>query len=335
MFFFVSMIFYDHLILACQIAIITSSLSISVGFAPFHVTKGYRTLGIPWDRIVPQGSPGFNLAKTCLGLLRCLLWDCSCAKVLLLVGMQMMSSSFKGSLEPKTGKEPPKAGNFRKTSIILIILPRFFHLVHLPNLNTIQYHPIPLFWNSVLATAVLRAQDCRIISLSLGATRSFELRRNWHLGSTKRRCAVLQVSFGVISYILYNILITLYAFLQYNLTSSIFGCGFSFAVWHVLEPSLDPRLHGKWGVAGVKNHKEHVWLNIVYSGLLTRQRCRHGLPCRVAACEVRFCWRPHDSIAAEWWRPVHHGDRFRVGLTQLWILSLELDWAQGLDLNIS
>ena len=137
--FFVSMIFYDHLILACQIAIITSSLSISVGFAPFHVTKGYRTLGIPWDRIVPQGSPGFNLAKTCLGLLRCLLWDCSCAKVLLLVGMQMMSSSFKGSLEPKTGKEPPKAGNFRKTSIILIILPRFFHLVHLPNLNTIQY----------------------------------------------------------------------------------------------------------------------------------------------------------------------------------------------------
>ena len=263
MFFFVSMIFYDHLILACQIAIITSSLSISVGFAPFHVTKGYRTLGIPWDRIVPQGSPGFNLAKTCLGLLRCLLWDCSCAKVLLLVGMQMMSSSFKGSLEPKTGKEPPKAGNFRKTSIILIILPRFFHLVHLPNLNTIQYHPIPLFWNSVLATAVLRAQDCRIISLSLGATRSFELRRNWHLGSTKRRCAVLQVSFGVISYILYNILITLYAFLQYNLTSSIFGCGFSFAVWHVLEPSLDPRLHGKWGVAGVKNHKEHVWLNIV------------------------------------------------------------------------
>ena len=149
---------------------------------------------------------------------------------------------FQGKSGAQNGKRAAKSGKLPKNSHHS---DHFATILPFSSFAQSQYHPISLFWNSVLATAVLRAQDCRIISLSLGATRSFELRRNWHLGSTKRRCAVLQVSFGVISYILYNILITLYAFLQYNLTSSIFGCGFSFAVWHVLEPSLDPRLHGK------------------------------------------------------------------------------------------
>lgn len=132
-------------------------------------------------------------------------------------------------------------------------------------------------------------------------------------------------------------------FFQYNLTWSIFGCGFSFAVWHVLEPSLDPRLHGKWGVAGVKNHKEQVWLYIVYSmlfsysGLLTRQRCRHGLPCRVAACEWGPILLTTTRFDCSWvmatcapWRPIPCRIELPNCGFSVWSW---IEIAQGLDLN--